>query len=292
MKRHVTSLGMAMIVALAAPAHSQDATPAPSAEASSKAETLSIDNGVGGLTPGEAPSDALNALLARTKAHSHAYGSQIADAVQSSPRLAAQLNALVASGKLSDIVVQQGNGLVSGGSIFRGAIVGTRIVLTEGLIRDIKPRPYAPAPGHVADSTVFVLGQIAYHAEHDPELKAKSEAASAELFAHRNADGSIDATQFLIQSRDAGMDGEARAFFQGWNDMVDAATLTKGSPLTLTDVGALLPNSTYGGYLARSMLQPGGSLKWDPSSGYLFATDKNLQTMVATLGTESVADIQ
>ncbi len=291
MKRLVLGSGLAIVLALAAAAHGQDGPPAAASASSVESSSASDQATMADLGPGEVPSDALNALLDRTKAQSHKYGAQIATAVKESPRLSAQLNALVAAGKLSDIVVQKGNGYV-GNMPFRGALAGTQIVMTEGLLKELKPRPYSAVPGHLTDSTVFVLGHLAYHAQYDAERLAKDDAAGADLFAHPDASGAVDATQFILQSANGAMDVEVRAFFQGWNDMVDAATITKGEAVTLDDVGAMLSNSNYGMYLARSMLQPGGSLKWDPASGYLFASDKNVQTMAATLGAAPMADIQ
>ena len=296
MKRLTLMMGAALVLAVAASAHGQDGTQAVAAASSSSSSSAatssaSEESTVADLQPGEAPSDALKALLDRTRSLSHKYGQMVADAVQSSPRLTAQLNALVASGQLSDIVVQKGNDRVYGTN-FRGAVVAKQIIVTEGLLRDVKPRPYAMAPGHIADSTVFVLGHLAYHAQHDADQKAKNDAAGADLFAHPAADGSVDATQFILQMTNGDLDLESRAFFQGWNDMVDAATITKGQAVTLEDVGEMLTNTNYGMWLARSMMQPGGSLKWDPASGYLFASDYNVKTMIATLRDEPVADIQ
>jgi hypothetical protein len=216
---------------------------------------------------------------------------QVRAAVTASPALAAQLGDLASSGKLTAIEIVRGNGTVRG-SRFRADLIDGKLILTTGLLKDLKRHMPSHGSGDLsADNTVFVLGHLAFHALNDADHQAQQEKAAKDLWAHPNADGSVDATNFILNATQGNIEGEARAYIQGWNDVVDAAALANGKPLNLDQTLVLLKDFRYAAYFTMTAAQPGGSLTWEPTSGRIEPNDKNVAIMKAALSHAPVADI-
>lgn len=239
-------------------------------------------------------SAALDALCQRLRHQAgKAEADQIVLAIQSSPELSQQLEALMASGKLADIVVLRSGSTVAG-TQFRAAVVGNQIVLTKALLSDLqKDHPHqnllSGADILVPDNTVFVLGHLAAHALLDADSKTKADAEFNESLKNMNTPG-WDATAAIVKAMNAGLTVEAKAFLQGWNDVIDAATVAHPN-LSPDQIEQLLLNFRYRSYFIQGMQHKPDALVMKPN-GRFEASDSNVATFIVQLRDSAMADIQ
>lgn len=194
---------------------------------------------------------------------------QVADAVTASPPLQARLEKLAAAGALKgiDLVTQEDERMDEnkGAEIVRG-----HILLTSKFLLGQPPHRRVEATSKVdldpPDNLVFVLGHLSYHLENPLDRKAlpKDTGASANIFV-----------------RD-----EAKAYIQGWNDLIDAEARIKGRPITATEAASLLPNFKYRAFFIKA----NGKLAQVGPDGHLAPDGRNLQAMTSALFESEVPD--
>jgi hypothetical protein len=195
---------------------------------------------------------------------------QLTDAIAASPPLEARLEKLAASGVLKgvDLVAQEDERLDEN----RGAeAVGGHILLTTKFLLGQTPHRRVDAkPGDLdpPDSLVFSLGHLSYHLENPIDRKTlpDSQDARVNLFV-----------------RD-----EAKAYIQGWNDLIDAEAKLKGRPITAAEAASLLPNFKYRSFFIKA----NGKLAVISPDGHLESNARNLQAMTSALFESEVPDFQ
>ncbi len=204
---------------------------------------------------------------------------QIEQAIHASPALLGQLDALASSGKLKTIAVKSGDvAVVINGASFGAAFDTDGMVLAETFLGKQNRMAYdVRTPNEVLpNNTVFVLGHLAYHLR---------DTQYVEEAAHRAANEDAFMTQV--------MRNEAGAFIQGWNDVVDAATVANGNkPLLPGQVGQLLINLRYRSAFLRAMNAKSGQKLAFLKDGRIEASDQNLNVMAAALRNSPMADIE
>lgn len=204
---------------------------------------------------------------------------RIEEAIHSSPALLGQLSALASAGKLKSITVKPGEvAAAKNGADFGAAFDANGIVLSDAFLGEQSQMAYdVRTPNEVLpNNTVFVLGHLAYHLR---------DAQYVEEAAHRAANEDA----FLA----AVMRNEAGAFIQGWNDVVDAATVaTHGKPLSPGQAGQLMINLRYRSAFIKAM-DVKGIRKLDFSNdGRIEASDRNLNAMAAALANRPMTGLQ
>lgn len=177
--------------------------------------------------------------------------------------LAKEFTILVARRRLVAITVLPGRNTT--GSPHSAWVHGTTMVLHADFLKaqhanrlfDVV-HPDDILPGN----TVFCLGHLAYHLAIDAPA---SPGANMEIFIRR-------------------LEREAGAFLQGWNNVVDAAVHANGGkPLSKHPGARLMLNMRY----RFALMKLGIS-----ENGFIEASPGNIETIVATLRTSPVADIE
>lgn len=204
---------------------------------------------------------------------------RIEQAIHASPALRAQLDALASAGKLKSITVKPGDVAASeNGAYFGAAFDANGIVLSEVFLGEQNRMAYdVRTPNEILpNNTVFVLGHLAYHLRDTQYVEEAARRA-----ANRDA--------FMTEV----MRNEAGAFIQGWNDVVDAATVTNGNkPLSARQAGDLLINLRYRAAFIKAMnAKAGPKLKFS-NDGHIEASDSNLKSMATALADKPVAGLQ
>ncbi len=283
--------GAAVLLLVVGPAHAQDG------DGTSVSAVAPAANPAP-LTPAVAPGGATKKLLKRlTGSWTYkAENAQLAAAITASSDLTYQINALTSSGKLTYMEVSGGTPGQLGGSI-----PGNGFAFTSGFLADLRSdHPHAnivsnDGPNLLADNTVFVLGQMAYHmandAGADTNAQADMQSAIDKAYADAKPGEAPDMTAILNQFSDSKMRVEAAAFIQGWNDTVDAAARAKGTPLTPQEAASLLMNLRYRSYFLAAMPKTGETLRFS-DDGRIPPDDENLKIMGEALGKSAVADFQ
>jgi fructose-specific component phosphotransferase system IIB-like protein len=196
---------------------------------------------------------------------------QLTDAITASPPLQARLERLAASGVLKgvDLVTQEDERLDEG----KGAeVVGGHILLTAKFLLGQPPRRRTDATSkgdlEPPDNLVFSLSHLSYHLENPVDRKT------------------------LPQSQDARVNifvrDEAKAYIQGWNDLIDAEARLKGRPITAAEAASLLTNFKYRSFFIKA----NGKLAVVSPDGHLEPNGRNLQAMTSALFESDVPDFQ
>jgi hypothetical protein len=150
---------------------------------------------------------------------------QVSEAIALSPSLARELGAAADTGRLKGVRVADPEQAPNGP--FRATIEEGWIVFAADFLPQVAPlrlQHVVRATDIVPDNLVFVLGAFAFHLLSPPGLRP----ATREAF---------------IQ---AAMERDARAFLNGWNDLVDWATHgNRDQPLSIEQSGSLLLNLRY-----------------------------------------------
>ncbi len=195
----------------------------------------------------------------------------VTDAIPASPPLQARLHRRAASG------VRQGIALVAQEDARldedQGAeVVGGDILLTGKFLLGQPPHRRADAKTKAdldpPDNLVFSLGHLSYHLENPIDRKTlpDSQDARVNLFV-----------------RD-----EAKAYIQGWNDLIDAEARLKGRPITTAEAASLLPNFKYRSFFIKA----NGKQALVSPDGHLEPNGRNLQAMTSALFESDVPDFQ
>ncbi len=183
---------------------------------------------------------ALDGILAELRARSTpAQYDVFATAIQTSPQLAAQLKKLTKEGLLKQITIEQSSGPAWGA--WRD---GARWTFTPEYVATLAPHRIFDVvqEGEIMPSNMaFALGYMAWHTQH------REEREKLEQEAHNSASSaSTDQTTERNRWIDRRLGMEARAFIQGWNNVMDAATAqNRGAPLSPTQIGALALNLVF-----------------------------------------------
>lgn len=176
-------------------------------------------------------------LIEDVRAHSalEQYG-LFTQAIQASPQLSAQLQLLIDEGLLSRIVIGQES--PQGWGAWRD---GSTWVFMPAFVANLSPHRIYDV---VTDSDIlpnnmaFVLGYMAYHAQHEKELE-KGLAGISSLPTMSNEDKQDRSIELHVRV-------DAGAFIQGWNNVVNVATTqNQGIPLTERQSAALLLNFIF-----------------------------------------------
>lgn len=171
-------------------------------------------------TPLQAVIDNPKSELSPDQAHT------ISSSIRASPELEAQLAALAADGRLKGIRVEPLDQLHMSGPFSAGIEDGFLVFTPTYLDLLSKNKPFDIVYPHeiYPNNYVFALGHLAYHlANPAPPMSL----------------GPIEYSKLRLEQ-------EARAFIQGWNDVVDAAAQENGGkPLTGAQAGLLLLNFRY-----------------------------------------------
>lgn len=204
---------------------------------------------------------------------------RVEQAIEASPALRSQLDALASAGKLKSITVEPGDVAVSkNGADFGAAFDASGIVLSEVFLGQQSRMAFdVRTPNEILpNNTVFVLGHLAYHlrdaryVEEAARLAANQDAFTAEV-----------------------MRNEAGAFIQGWDDVVDAATVANGNkPLSGGQAGELLINLRYRSAFIKAMNAKSGQKLVFLNDGRIDASDQNLNAMAAALTNSPMADVE
>jgi hypothetical protein len=196
---------------------------------------------------------------------------QVSDAITASPPLQARLEKLAADGTLKgiDLVAQEDERLDDN----KGAVITHgHILFTSKFLLGQPPHRRMDAASKAdldpPDNLVFVLSHLSYHLENPLDLKSlpASNDARANVFV-RN---------------------EARAYIQGWNDLIDAEARLKGRPVTAAEAASLLPNFKYREFFIKA----NGKLAQVSPDGHLAPDGRNLQAMTSALFESQVPDFQ
>jgi hypothetical protein len=214
-------------------------------------------------------------------------GNAFAAAILAAPSLRQQMQAASAAHQSAQIQFKS----VAAGTGIR--VDGTVVYFSESFLAEqAKNHLFDVVHDHeiYPNSLVFVLGHLAYHLAHPgPDTKS---------FLPSNFNGG-DVTQPALQFINASMADEAQCYFQGWNDMIEAAVGENGSPLTQQQIGDLLLNFRYRGPFLMAMglprtttaLTTDDRLVLQPS-GAIVPTDQNIKAMAAALRNVSVPDFE
>lgn len=231
-------------------------------------------------TPAPAANPALDAVLQKLSSSAPANDvAQIDKAIHASPALLGQLDALASSGKLKNITVKSGEvAAVNNGANFGAAFDTDGILLSEVFLGKQNQMAYdVRIPNEVLpNNTVFVLGHLAYHLR---------DAQYVEHAAHQAA----NEEEFLTEV----MRNEAAAFVQGWNDVVDAATVANGNrPLSGGQAGELMINLLYRSAFIKAMNAKGDQKLNFSKDGRIEASEQNLNAMAAALRDKPLAGLE
>lgn len=231
-------------------------------------------------TPAEAANPALDAVLQKLSSSTPSNDvARIEGAIHASPELLGQLNALASSDKLKSITVKSGEvAAADNGASFGAAFDAEGILLAEVFLGEQSRMAYdVRIPNEILpNNTVFVLGHLAYHLR---------DAKYVEQAAHRAANEDAFMTEV--------MRNEAAAFIQGWNDVVDAATVANGNkPLSGGQAGELMINLLYRSAFIKAMNAKAGPKLDFSKGGYIEASDRNLDAMAAALRNKPLAGLQ
>lgn len=236
----------------------------------------------------------LDQVLQRLQAASTAAQStQIVTAVDASPALAAQLDALAAAGRLTDIAVVAPAALKAPGP-FQAYISGTRLVISSAMFALLAPqrlfdvvRPDDVLP----DNLVFVLGHLAFHLDRVDAMAAAHADVARQIAALAKLPGAHDYTAIAKQGVQARIDDEASADIQGWNDVVDAVTAANaGRPPTAAQAASMLMNLRYRGVFFKALQGPDHIHLSD--GGNIAPEAANIKALATALATSTLADIE
>lgn len=231
-------------------------------------------------TPAPAANSSLDAVLQKLSSSAPANDvAQIEQAIHASPALLGQLNALASSGHLKRITTKSGEVAASkNGADFGAAFGEDGMVLSEVFLSQQSRMAFDVRTPHeiLPNNTVFVLGHLAYHLR---------DAQYVEKAAHRAANEDAFMTEV--------MRNEAGAFIQGWNDVVDAATVANGNkPLSGGQAGSLLINLLYRSAFIKAMNVKGNQKLDFLKDGRIEASEQNLNAMAAALKGKPLAGLQ
>jgi|HubBroStandDraft_5_1064220.scaffolds.fasta_scaffold272701_2 hypothetical protein len=190
---------------------------------------------------------------------------QVSDAIAASPALARELGAAADAGRLKGIRVADEEHPPEGP--FLATIVDGWIVFTPGFLWRIerKPPEFTAHPDDIVpDNLVFVLGAFAFYLT--------------------NPAGPRPATKEAFMQ--AAVERDARAFLNGWNDVVDWATRgNRNKPLSIEQTSLMMDNlrykhvfSNYTGVFKKLDWSPGGRL--EPNDRNVAAVAEGLHKMV------------
>ena len=210
---------------------------------------------------------------------------RLRSAIASSPALQAQMKALAASGKLTDIVVGDIADSPPKAWPFSAWIHGTTWVFRSDFIEQhgknrlfhvVKPDDILP------DNLVFALGHLAYETQTASEQISPAAASASHI-----------SKQQWIAAR---MSNDASATIQGWNDTVDTAELENGSkPLSVSQAGDLLLNLRYRGPLIRAIKaqsDQAGKQSLMANDGNVAMTPVNVAAVAEALSSTPLFDVQ
>jgi TonB family protein len=212
----------------------------------------------------------------------------VAAALRASPSLMRQVRDAAAARHLSQVEFHYVNGAAMRGI----GVNGTTITITHVFLAE-------QANNHLFDvvhqneiypnSLVFVLGHLMHHLAYPgPDSKA---------FIPKGFSGG-DITQPALQFLNASMANEAQCYFQGWNDMIEAAVQENGGPLTQQQIADIVLNFRYRETFLRAMGLPKTTAQSTDEklvlqrSGAIATDDQNVKAMVAALRATSVPDFE
>ncbi len=206
-------------------------------------------------------------------------------ALKSSSDLTGQLEAAATSGSLKAIVIGPAPGRF-GAFNQQGALHISQAFMAE----------QTPASGDrtlALENMVFVLGYEASKldaAEGNARADAQSREDVKRLAASTPKGSPLDVTSLVQAGMQSHIADEARAYLQGWNDEIEAATTTKGAPLTPTEVFQLLRNGRNTKPVLAAALLPADQ-RLEPDGRLRFPLNsRNLNAMISVLGASAVPD--
>ena len=197
----------------------------------------------------------VDTLASRSSVQQH---KQLGDALGASGALAGQLNAAAESGRLTGIEISARRP----GNRFSATILDRRIVLAADFLPQLgKQRYYDVAlPDDILpDNLVFVLGAFASWLVTPPVSMDQDPDSYLTASANKNA----------------------RAFIQGWNDVVDAAVRQNGKrALSMPQLASLMMNLRYRVVFTNPTAST--AINWSPA-GTIDPSDHNIAAVAAGL---------
>nr|WP_199048249.1 hypothetical protein [Dyella sp. ASV24] len=227
-----------------------------------------------------APNAALERVLKNAGPNAEpAQVTRLREAIASSPALEAQLNALAASGQLSQFAIGEEAMLPSKPGPFSAWIHGsTWAFQTDFIDKHGKTRLMdVVAPGEMLpDNLVFALGHLAYKAETAMQMDAASIKTTPR-------------DQWVSMR----MKNDAEATIQAWNDTVDAAQKSNGGKvLAAGQVGSMILNLRYRAAFIKAMQAQGEDKLQFGDDGRIAMTPANVAAVMKALSTSSLFDVQ
>jgi hypothetical protein len=187
---------------------------------------------------------------------------QVSEAIAASPTLAHELGAAADGGRLTGITVAAPSYQPSGP--FRTTVEKSRIVFAADFLPQVLPRrlyDVVQPDDLLPNNLVFVLGAFAFWLQ-PPAARSTADMNS------------------FIQAH---VERDARAFLNGWNDMIEAATRDNGNkPPTPRQISSLLMNLRYRALFigdAMKKLQWANSGRLEPTAGNVGAVAEVLRKM-------------
>lgn len=224
---------------------------------------------------------------------------QVINAAKASIRLRGQLEALAAKGIVQRITIVDTQDIPKiRGVAFSAAFAGKTIYIENAMLDQLRKGENAIARNTtslIPNNLVFVLSHLAYHAEHEQEMRQFEEQRRSEMEEKmRTASKKIpfDATQMLIDSQAKHLQEEAAAYLYAWNIMLDAAAEElQTNSLDIMQVNQLLRNFRYRMYILKAMsVQPIHIAIG--ADGHIELNQQNVAAMAEALRTSNVADFQ
>lgn len=224
---------------------------------------------------------------------------QVVNTAKASTKLVKQLEALVAKEIVQHITIVDSKDLpkirgVTLSASFSGKIIYIDAAMLD-LLRKGEEAIVESAPNFIPNNLVFILGHLAYHAEHEQEMKQFEDQWRNNLKENMRTASQkapFDATQMLLDSQAKHLQEEATAYLYGWNIMLDAtAEKLHVNSLDIMQVNQLLHNFRYRTYILKAMsVQPTHIVIG--ADGHIELNQQNVAAMAEALKRSNLADFQ
>lgn len=225
---------------------------------------------------------ALGHALEQLGADGHpAQAARLRAAIESSPALETQMNALAASGRLTHFAMGEDASLPPKVGPFSARVHGTTWAFhadfvdkhgKQRLFDVVQPDDFLP------DNLVFAVGHLAYKAEKADEADMSPASMKGKSM-----------QQWMAER----MNSDATATLQGWNDTVDAAQRENGGrPLSARQAADLLMNLQYRGVLIKAMQATGDNKLQIANDGRVEMTSANVAAVAKALSNSAMFDVQ
>ena len=224
---------------------------------------------------------------------------QVVNAVQASIKLGKQLEALTTKGIVQHIAIIDSKDLPKIRGVALSASFSGKTIYIDAAMLDLLRKGEETIaesdPNFIPNNLTFILGHLAYHAEHEQEMKQFEDQWRNNLKENmRTATQKtpFDATQMLIESQAKHLQEEAAAYLYGWNIMLDAmAEKLHVNSLDIMQVNQLLHNFRYRMYILKAM-----SVQPTPvaigADGHIELNQQNVVAMAEALKRSNLADFQ